>query len=188
MISLLAAAAATADTGPSTWQTLVTTVVSASVVAALVTGGINLWLARLHRLEAQRTRIGEELAEAFKACAEYKEFPYAIRRRDHQRPAEERVRLSEAVRAVQARMSYYSAWTETLDVSVGKCYAELVKTTRTIAGGAMREAWLAPAIDRDDQMNIPPEVVDLSGIKSAETSFMTAADSYVNCLGRWRRH
>jgi hypothetical protein len=88
-------------------------VLSAAVIAALITAAINLWLARRKSREEERARIRNALAEAFQAYASYKEFPYAVRRRRHDQPAEERIRLSEALREVQARLTYFEAWTKT---------------------------------------------------------------------------
>jgi hypothetical protein len=51
--------------------------------------------------EEELARVRVMLAEAFQAAAEYKEFPYAIRRRRRDAPSEERVRLSEELRRVK---------------------------------------------------------------------------------------
>ena len=82
----------------------------ASVLAALLTGTINLALARRRSREEERARVRNTCAEAFKAYSEYREFPNAIIRRDTDRPGEERQRLLEGLRQLQARLSFYQTW------------------------------------------------------------------------------
>src|SRR4051795_12835057 len=79
---------------------------SASIIAALLTGTINLTLARRRSREEERARVRNTCAEAFKAYSEYREFPNAIIRRDTDRPGEERQRLLEGLRQLQARLSF----------------------------------------------------------------------------------
>ena len=101
-------------------------------------------------------------ADAFRACAEYKEMPYAVRRRRADQPADERIRLSEQSRDIQARLSYYQAWTASECDGVGAAYNTLVTAVRSHAGGATRDAWTGPALDNDPGMNLSPELINLS--------------------------
>jgi hypothetical protein len=129
-------------------------------------------------------------AEAFETVAQYKEFPYAIRRRRADQPAEERVRLSEELRGVQARLSYYLAGTRTESGDVGQSYETLVAELRAIAGRACHEAWLAPAANDDAEMNIAPGVVDLSGLRQHEQAYLAAVQRHLKemlRLGQLRR-
>lgn len=127
------------------------------------------------------------LAEAFQAVAEYKEFPYGIRRRRSDAASEERVRLSEEMRPVQARLTFYEEWTRIEDRAVGSAYAKLVRRLRAVACAACNEAWLAPAITSDADMNIPREQVDLAGLAEFEREFTDAASRYVGEFMKWRR-
>jgi hypothetical protein len=166
---------------------VVGTAFSAAVLAALITSTINLWLARRRSREEERARIRATLAEAFQAYAAYREFPYAVRRRRHDQPAEERVRLSDALRDVQTRLTYFEAWTRTEDPRIGATYAELIAELRKIAGGAIRQAWLdAPCAD-DAGMNIPPKVVDLSALRPFEDAYLAAVVEHLENLSRWWR-
>ncbi len=112
-------------------------------------------------------------AEAFEAVSAYKEFPYAIRRRRADAPSEERVRLSEELRKVQTRLTYYLAWTQAESEVVGDAYAELVTELRRLAGAACRDAWLTAPITEDARMNIGPDVVDLSALSDLEAATTT---------------
>jgi hypothetical protein len=175
---------ASATTGGSAGN-LGAAVLSAAVIAALITAAINLWLARRKSREEERARIRNALAEAFQAYATYKEFPYAVRRRRHDQPAEERIRLSEALREVQARLTYFEAWTKTENPDVGAAYAALVAELRRVAGGAIRQAWLDPPCADDAGMNIPPELVDLSALNPLEVAYLAAATRHLVNLLKW---
>ncbi len=112
---------------------------SGAVVAALIAAAVNTALARRKSLEEERARVRTVFAEAFEAVSAYKEFPYAIRRRRADAPAEERVRLSEELRKVQTRLTYYLAWTRAESQAVGDAYEALVTELRRLAGGACRD-------------------------------------------------
>jgi hypothetical protein len=164
-------------------------VLSAAVVAAIVSGSITTALARRATRLEERARVRTTIAEAYQAYADYKEFPYAIRRRRHDQDGEERIRLSEEVRRVQSRLSFYQAWTRAEDPTTGAAYNDLVGQLRRVAGASMRAAWLEPPLDNDAGMNIGPNRVDLTGLKAAEEAFLQAAESHVKGLTApwWRR-
>ena len=179
----------TATTTGTTGATsvLLSAAVIAALVAAAVTGVVNLWLARRRSLEEERARVRTTLAEAFAAYTEYKEFPYAIRRRRHDELPAERVRLSEALRAIQARLSHYQVWTAAEDPVVGARYAELITDARRIAGSAMRDAWLADPITTDAAMNIPTAVIDLSALQPREDAYTAAVQQQLRDMTSWTR-
>ena len=140
---------------------LIGAIISGAFLAAMLAGAVNVWMARRRSREEERARIRNTFAAAFEAYTAYKEFPYAIRRRRPNDPEAERIRLSEALRAVQEKLSYYLAWTQAESVEVGQQYGRLVAEARRVAGGAMHAAWNDPPRASDPEMNIPPEVVDL---------------------------
>jgi hypothetical protein len=176
------AATPTAASGSSV---LVVAVLSGTFLAALVTAAINTWLARRKTREEERNRIRAAFAEAFAAYATYKEFPHAIRRRRADAPGEERVRLSEALREVQANVAYHLAWTAAESEKVGQAYAELITHVRQVAGTATHEAWNAPAADSDSAMNIPPTLVDLTELTKHETAYINAVRTHLRRLAPW---
>jgi hypothetical protein len=168
---------------------LITALLSGAVIAAFIAATVNVWQARRKSREDERARVRGTLAEAYQAYAEYKEFPFAIRRRRADQPAEERVRLSEALRQVQARLSYYETWTRAEHEPTGRIYKELVTQCRIVAGGSMGAAWTEPALDNDAGMNIGPDVVDLRDLTPYEEAFINAATAHVQSLGLtwWQR-
>jgi hypothetical protein len=177
---------ATSTTPPSTGG-LISVFLAGAVIAAIIGAVVNIALARRKSLEEERARVRTTFAEAFQTVAEYKEFPYAIRRRRSDIPAEERVRLSEALREVQAKLSYYAAWTKAESDDVGRAYEKLVGNLREIAGKACHDAWLAPATNDDKDMNFPPGVVDLSALKPDEEAFVAAARKHLREMLGLRR-
>jgi hypothetical protein len=164
---------------------LLAAVLSGVFLAALVTAAISIWLARRKSREEERNRLRTSFAEAFAAYSSYKEFPYAIRRRRADLPAEERIRLSEALRKIQANLAYHLAWTAAESQPVGQAYANLIKQVRKTAGSAMHEAWNASPNDVDHTMNIPPSVVDLSSLAPYETDYIDAVRTHLRTLAPW---
>ncbi|MDI5906460.1 MULTISPECIES: hypothetical protein [Streptomyces] len=160
-------------------------VLSGAFLAAMLTATINIWLARRKSREEQLDRLRTAFSEAFAAHSAYKEMPYAIRRRRSDAPAEERVRLSEALRDIQANLSYHLAWTKIESETVGAAYAELIQELRRTAGLAMHAAWEAPAIETDTAVNIPPTVIDLSALQPLETAYIDAVRAHLRALTPW---
>jgi hypothetical protein len=152
---------------------------SGALLAAVVGAVVNTALARRKSLEEERARVRGTFAEAFEAVMAYKEFPYAIRRRRHDQPEQERVRLSEALREVQSRLSYYLAWTKAESDDVGDRYKDLVRNLKIIAGTACHDAWLAPPALNDSDINIRPTVVDLSGLAAYEDAYIAATQEHL---------
>lgn len=182
MMCTAAAAAAAAASGDTTgfWAP-VPAPLFAAAIAALVA-------VVLHTLKAKaehRARARELYAEAYQWYAAYKEFPYAIRRRSPDEPAAERVRLSEAVRDVQAKLDYFRVWTALENAVVGASYADLLAELRRIAGTSMHDAWTEPAAADDTDMNFPPGRVDLAALASAEQRYLDAVRRAVEPW--WRR-
>lgn len=172
---------------PAGYGGLISVFLTGAVVAAAVGAVVNIALARRKSLEEERARVRSTFAEAFQAVAEYKEFPYAIRRRRGDQPEEERVRLSEGLREVQARLSYYLVWTKAESDGAGRAYETLVTKLREVAGSACHDAWLAPPASSDRDMNFAAGVVDLSALKPYEEEFVVAARAHLEEMLRLRR-
>ncbi len=159
---------------------------TAALLAAIVTALVTVVLARRRHLEEERFRLTETFAGAARAVAAYKEMPYSIRRRNHLDGPAERVRLSEEMAKTQADLSYYLAWTAAESTEVGQRYAELVAELRRVAGTSCHDAWLQPPPTHDEEMNIPPSVVDLAPLQPLEKAFAVAAKKHLDAYLSWR--
>jgi hypothetical protein len=164
---------------------VVASVVSGAFLGAMLTAVINVWLARRTRHGEERNRVRAAFADAFAAYSAYKEVPYAIRRRRADAPDEERVRLSEVLRSIQADIAYHLAWTAAESEPVGRAYDDLISATRKVAGTAMHDAWLVPAPQTDAAMNIPATTIDLTALAPYETAYMNAARAHLKRLAPW---
>src|SRR3954469_15016607 len=147
---------------------------SASIIAALITGTINLTLVRRRSREEERARVRNTFAEAFKAYSEYREFPNAIARRDAARSADERQRLFEALRQLDARLAFYRTWALLEAPAVGAAYETLLREARALVDKAMRSAWTDPVSPDDVEMNIDPRLVDPAALAPHEQAFREA--------------
>ncbi|MEU2517643.1 hypothetical protein [Streptomyces pseudogriseolus] len=159
----------------------------AAVLAALVTGLILGLQARISRRAQLRERKQELLASAYEVSIQYAEMAYAVRRRRADAAAEERVRLSEQLREIQARLTWHEAWVRFEAPEVGAAYDELVTHTRTVAGRSMKDAWLSPPAADDAAMVIPTSVVDLRALADVRERYMAAVEAHLRPQGRVRR-
>jgi len=159
-----------------------TTVVAPAVGAAIISATVvlvGLWVSG-RRIEIARKR--ELFANAFEAAVGYREFAYAIRRRRHDQPAAERVRLSEAIRDTQQQLAFYSAWIGIESPRVARAYDALVTQTRQVAGKYMHDAWNDRAPRRDSEVNIPGGL-DYSTLRPLEQMYLAAVRDH---MSPWR--
>jgi hypothetical protein len=143
----------------------------ATIIAALVAAIVSLFTLWLAGRRADRNRRRENFAQAFAAVVAYREYPFAVRRRRPDIPADERVRLSEALRSVQRELAFHKAWVavEARPETAAE-YEELVKETRRVAGGYIRDAWNRPAAQTDTEMNI--DDIDYAELLQLEQAFL----------------
>ena len=138
----------------------------------------NWWNGERERLSRSR----EAFSKAYAAIQEYKEFPYVIMRRRSGAPEEERVRISSELRKVQTDLAFYSAWLMTESRHVHRSFDELLEQMRNVAGVAMHEAWLQPAVGDDSDMNMPK--LDMSSLASYESAYL---EEVVDHFSLWPR-
>lgn len=153
-----------------------------AVVAAIVSGAILLvshWISA--RRDAQ-SRRRELFAKALAASIDYREFAYAVRRRRHDQPEAERVRLSEAMRDVQGDIAFYAAWIRIESPVVAEAYRRLEHETRRVAGGFIRQAWEAKPITSDREMNVSGGL-DFNTLAQLEDDYIEAVRRH---LSPWR--
>jgi hypothetical protein len=159
-----------------------TTVVAPAVVAAIISAVVVITGLLISGRRAEVARKRELFAKAFETAVGYREFAYAIKRRRHDEPAAERVRLSEAIRITQQQLAFYTAWIGIESPRVALAYDALVDQTRRIAGKYMHDAWNHPAPQQDSQVNIPGGL-DYSELQSFERRYLAAVRDH---LSPWR--
>lgn len=117
----------------------------------------------------ERRRHREIHARALEAIARYYEMPFLIRRRRHDEPSAERVRLTERFADVQAELASCEALMRAdTDPDVRRAYATLIRTIRTHATGTQASsAWNAPPITSDAEMGMGDVIEALKPIDAA---------------------
>ena len=139
----------------------------------------------IHTEHVKRTdRRRDMYAEALADCMEYREFPYAIYRRNGEKPAEERTRISEGLKDVQKRIAHHRAWLRTESQSVAEKYDDLVKTMKSVAGEEMKRRWKDKPIKKDVDMTVAPKM-DWGLIDAKEAEYIKAVRKQL--ASAWKR-
>lgn len=168
-----------ASTDPSPMAEFVLPGVVSLVVALVVAVSGWLWNARQQR----RARDTELFAAAYAALQAYKEFPYVIHRRDPDRPAQERVRISESLRAVQRDLAFHTAWLQLRSDRVSTAYSKLVAETKQVAGQLIHDRWQQPGIGSDEDVHAVDINQRLRELEPAEQAFLEEVRTALS----WRR-
>ena len=154
-----------------------------AVVAGLIAAFaavFTLWVnGRRARVERQRVLF----ADAFGAIVEYREYPYIVRRRSADGPAEERARINRALSDVQHRLNRYEALLKVENKDVGKAYSALLKETRAVAGGEIRRGWEQQPASDDSSMSIAD--VDLTPLGQHDDAYLTAVRKHLRLVPSW---
>jgi hypothetical protein len=178
---LIAAASSAADAAPKedAWKVIVPLI---AAVMAFIGVMFKLWWdARC----ARRERLRELYAGGWAAIQAYKEMAFAIRRRNIEDRANERVRLSEAMRQIQRDIAYHEALIgRERSGRVAVEYRALVSKTREVAGSIIRRSWDEEPIEADREMHAPHIARELSEMVPFENDYMNAVADEV---GGWRR-
>jgi hypothetical protein len=177
-IDLILAAAKQTSTN-SAW---VTPTVVLAVLALAVSIGTYFLTGRRTRLDRQR----QVFADAFAAVAEYREYPFIVRRRNVDDPAGERQRISSDLSEVQAKLNAFRARLRVEDPYVGERYSELVTATRRVAGARIREAWNNDPVADDSEIHNPSW--DFSELDSRDDAYLRAVSDHLGwCWAPVRR-
>lgn len=142
-------------------------------VTTLLTSVTGWWWTSRQKRRAEEATL---LADAYAAVLAYREFAFSVRRRNEQKPAEERVRLSEQMRAVQERIDHHRGWMHASlrRHDVTEAYSSLVSETRKIVGASIRAAWHEPPVATDSDMNLPHVAADLAPLEQATALYLDA--------------
>lgn len=153
------------------------------VVAAYVVLLGTLGTIAYNGVRSRRDRQRNLFANAYAAVVDYWEYPYVVRRRRHDDPAGERVRISEQLRQVQRDIAFHQAWIRADDRRVAATYDEFVRVTRQVMGGQIRTAWQDPPAEADGDMNI--DDVDRDGLDDASDRYLQAVRDRFSLWPRW---
>jgi hypothetical protein len=173
-VVLAASSAADASaTGGSAW-------VAPTIVIAIVALAVSLATFFLSGRRARLDRQRQVFADAFTAVAEYREYPFIVRRRDPAGSAQERKRISSDLSQVQASLNGFIARLRVEDPHFGARYADLVAATRRVAGQLIREAWNSEAVAVDAQIHSP--AWDMSELDAHDDAYLVAVADHLGWL------
>jgi hypothetical protein len=171
---VLNAVAAAASGGADGWKVAIPL-----IAAAIALFGVVITLAVSGR-RAEHDRLRAMYAGGWAAVQAYKEMAFAIRRRNAEDRAGERVRLSEALRDIQRDLAYHEALIGRVRRGeVGEAYGALVAATRAIAGGIIRRCWDEEPITSDKEMHAPDIAAELEPLKEIEERYLSAMEEAV---------
>ncbi len=174
---MLIAAAEVLDSGDD-WK------MTAALIAAALAFLAHMIVLLINGRRARRERLRELYAGGWAAVQGYKEMAFAIRRRNIEDRAGERVRLSEAMREIQKDISFHEALIgRERSGRAAAEYRNLVTKTREIAGGIVKRCWNEEPITADSQMHSPEIAAELAALKPFEDGYM---DAVADELGGWR--
>ena len=158
----------------------------AALIGAAAAAVINLLVLAAVGLREERRRRRDFYAAALEATLAYREFAYAIPRRRHDAAADERVRISEALRNVQRDLAQAESLMRVERATkVAAAYRQLLAKTREVAGGYMQNAWERDPITSDAEMNTGGGL-DFSRLDQFETAYLDAVEEDLQWHRFWR--
>lgn len=154
--------------------------VAPTIVISILALGVSL---ATFFLAGRRTRLDRQrqvFADAFEAVMEYREYPFIVRRRSKDEPAQERQRISADLSQVQAKLNSFKARLLVEDPYVGERYAELVAATRRVAGPLITETWSTEPVAADAEVHNPGW--DLSDLDTHDDAYLRAVADHLGWL------
>jgi hypothetical protein len=159
--------------------------VAPAVIAAVIAGVIAVITLMVNGRRARADRQRQLFGAAFADITSYCEFPFIVRRRRHDAPEEERVRISTALSDVQRKLNHNRAVLRVEAPRVARAYGALVDVTRRVAGAAIREGWNLAPITADTGVHVTD--VDLSAIAPYEDVYLEAVADHLALTPWWVR-
>ncbi len=156
-----------------------------AVVAALVAAIVAIITLAVNGRRARNDRQRQLLADAFGDVTAYCEFPYIVRRRRHDAPEEERVRISTELSEIQRRLNRNRAVLRVEAPRVAQVYRALVDATRAIAGAAIHDGWNLEPGKSDSGIHVTD--VDLTALLPHEDRYLLAAADHLALTPWWTR-
>lgn len=159
--------------------------VAPAVIGAGIAGVIAVITLIVNGRRGRSDRQRELFGAAFGDVASYCEFPYIVRRRRHDRPEEERVRISTELSDVQRKLNQNRAVLRVEAPRVARAYAALVGAAKATAGASIRQGWDLTPIAADTEVHITD--VDLSAVQPFEDGYLTAVADHLALTPWWLR-
>ncbi len=156
-----------------------------AVVAALVAAIVGIVTLIVNGRGARNDRQRQLFAGAFGDVAAYCEFPYIVRRRRHDAPEEERVRISTELSEIQRRLNHNAAVLRVEAPRVAEAYGALIDASRAIAGAAIHDGWNLEPATSDRGIHVGD--VDLAALRSHEDRYLVAAADHLALTPSWIR-
>jgi hypothetical protein len=156
-----------------------------AVIAATIAATIAAITLIVNGRRARSDRHRELFAAAFGDIASYCEFPYIVRRRRHDAPEEERIRISTALSEVQRKLNHNRAVLRVEAPPVAQAYARLLDATREVAGAAIRDGLNLAPVTSHAVVHVTD--VDLTPIKAYEDAYLLAAADRLALTPSWLR-
>jgi hypothetical protein len=159
--------------------------VAPTIVVSILALGVSLATFFLAGRRGRVDRQRQVFADAFEAVMEYREYPFIVRRRNPDEPAEERRRISGDLSRVQAKLNAFKARLLVEDPHIGSCYADTVKQTRYVAGAMIKAAWNDPPVAEDADMHAP--AYDFSDLDEYDNRYLRAVAQHLSWFPWWAR-
>jgi hypothetical protein len=159
--------------------------VTPAIIAAVITGVIAVITLIINGRRARADRQRQLFGAALGDVASYREFPYIVRRRRHDQPEEERVRISNELSDVQRKLHHNRAVLRVEAPQVARAYAALVGAAKATAGASIREGWELIPITADTEIHVTD--VDLSAVHPFEEAYLTAVADHLAITPWWLR-
>lgn len=178
MTAATLAAVASAGAATSPWW------VAPAVLAALMATVVAIFTLIVNGRRARTDRQRVLFAEVFGDIAAYKEFVYIVRRRRHDEPEAERVRISTELSALQCRLNKHRVILKVEAARVSASFDELLDATRRVAGGAIRDGWNTNPITADSNIHVR---VDLSELAAHEDRYLVVVADHLSLTPAFAR-
>ena len=143
-------------------------------------GGVLTWILGRRGEATDRRRAG--YAAAMSTLVAYTEYPFRIRRRTSDDPAELH-RVAEVGHDLQQELRCHEAWIASESRKVGKVYADARRGLAAVLGATCNDAWASPPIEAAAGMNLVGWGPDPAIARAHVERF----ESALACRFGWRR-
>lgn len=159
--------------------------IAPAIIAAGIAGVIAVVTLIVNGRRARADRQRELFGAAFGDVSSYCEYPYVVRRRRHDEPQQERLRITTELSEVQRKLNHNRAVLRVEAPRVARVYDTLVTETQRIAGASIHAGWNLTPITADTDVHVTD--VDLTGIEPSEDAYLTAVADHLALMPWWAR-